>query len=88
MVDEMDDMVSVVEIKATDWDRIKTRNVQRNLSSHRRQIWRYIEKYLDADDIEVCPGIVYPREPKTSDLKERVESYLNKHGLQVVWYWD
>lgn len=25
LVDEMDDMVAVVEVKATDWDRIKTR---------------------------------------------------------------
>ncbi len=55
-VDELDGFVTVVEVKATNWDRIQPHNRQRNLASHRRQVWRYIEKYLDGDELEVCAG--------------------------------
>jgi len=37
-VHDVGDFVPVVEIKATDWDRIPAGNIQRNLSSHRRQV--------------------------------------------------
>ena len=80
--------MSVVEIKATDWDRIPERNVQRNLSSHRRQVWRHIDKHLDVDQVNVCAGIIYPKTPTTAGLRERVEEYHGGYGLQVVWYDD
>jgi len=35
-VNELGDFVSVVEIKSTDWDRIRPENRRRLLSSHRR----------------------------------------------------
>lgn len=87
-VDDSGNMVTIVEIKATNWDRILPRNRQKNLSSHRRQIWRYIEKYVDGDNVDVCAGIIYPKPPKTKGLKDRIEEYLNGYGLQVVWYFD
>lgn len=87
-VNDVGDFVVVVEIKATDWDRILPRNIQRNLSSHRRQVWKYIDKHLDIDQVSVCAGVIYPSAPKTSDLKERIEEYHGSYGLQVVWYDD
>ena len=87
-VDDSGDFVVVVEIKATNWDRILPKNVQRNLGSHRRQVWKYIDKYLDVDQVNVCAGIIYPTFPKTLGLRERIEEYLNGYGLQVVWYDD
>jgi len=85
-VDDLGDFVSVVEIKATDWDRILPNNVQRNLSSHRRQVWKYIDKHLDVDMVNVCAGIIYPSAPKTPGLQKRIEEYHGSYGLQVVWY--
>jgi hypothetical protein len=85
-VDDVGNFVSIVEIKSTDWDRVKPRNRQSLLSAHRRQVWRYIEKYLDGDKVEVCPGIIYPRAPVSPGLKNLVEGYLKDYGLQVVWY--
>ena len=87
-VDELGDMVTVVEIKATDWDRSLPRNRQKNLASHRRQVWKYIEKYLDGEQMDVCAGIIYPTAPRTAGLKEQIEGYLNDYGLQAVWYDD
>ena len=85
-VSEHDGMVAVVEIKATDWDRIQ--HVQKALSSHQRQTWKYIEQYLDGEQLEVSAGIIYPTAPSSPGLKERVEGYLNEYGLQVVWFDD
>jgi hypothetical protein len=87
-VDELGDYVSVVEIKSTDWDNVKEKNWKRLLGSHRRQVWKYIERYLDTEKIDVCPGIIYPNSPSTPGLKEMIENCLNDHGLQVVWYDD
>ena len=42
--------VVVMEIKATDWDNVKPKNVRKNLGSHRRQVWKYIDAYLDGED--------------------------------------
>lgn len=87
-VDDLGGFVSVVEIKSTDWDGIKNKNIKRLLGAHRRQVWQYIEKYIDKNKMDVCPGIIYPKSPKRTGLKELVEDYLNDYGLQVVWYYD
>jgi hypothetical protein len=87
-IDLVDDFVSIVEIKSTDWDRIRVSNRQKVLSTHRRQVLRYVDKYLDHDSVNVCAGVIYPHSPISAGLKERVEQYLNDHALQVVWYDD
>lgn len=85
-VDELGDFVSVVEVKSTNWDRIKAANATKLLSSHRRQVWKYTGKYLDRDETSVCAGIIYPKAPSKSGLRSVIEKELNDHGLQVVWY--
>jgi len=85
-VDDVGDFVSVIEIKSTDWDAIKPKNIKRLLGSHKRQVWRYIDRYLDVEKVDVCPGIIYKAPPSTLGLREEIEKYLNEWGLQVVWY--
>ena len=80
------DYVTIVEIKATLWDRIKPQNVSTNLNSHTRQVWRYVEKFLDVDRVSVCAGVIYPRSPSDPLLRQRIETYLNDRAMQVVWY--
>ena len=88
LVNEMSDYVSIVEIKSTNWDLIKPQNIQKLLSSHQRQVWKYIEAFINRKKIDVCPGIIYSHSPKSKYLQNRVEDYLNSYGLQVVWYKD
>ena len=87
-VDELGDFICVVEIKSTDWDKVKEKNRKKLLGSHRRQVWKYVEEYLDVLKVDVCPGVIYPTAPITLGLKDMVEAYLNDYGLQVVWYDD
>ena len=72
-----------MEIKATNWDKIKKERVRSTAMRHARQIWRYIEDHLDPMD--VTPAIVYPSPPITAGLKEQIEEILDEKGIQAVW---
>ena len=85
-VDDVGDFISVIEIKSTDWDAVKHENRKKLLGSHRRQVWRYIDRYIDVEKVDVCPGIIYQSPPSAPGLREDIEKYLNDWGLQVVWY--
>lgn len=79
--------VAIVEIKASDWDRMKSINVRRNALRHSNQIWSYIDTQLD--DLEgktVSPGIIYQKRPTNIKRLEEIERILNNRGIQVVWH--
>lgn len=80
---EEDGHIVIVEIKATDWDRLKEHRLRPTALRHARQIWRYIEDHLSPMD--VTPAIVYPSPPAISGRKGQVEEILNERGIQVVW---
>ena len=80
---EEDGNIVIVEIKATDWDRLMEHRVRPTALRHARQIWRYIEDHLDPSD--VTPAIVYPSPPIAPGRKEQIEEILNERGIQVVW---
>ena len=86
-IDDLGDFVTIIEIKATDWDKIKPKNVKRNLYRHQRQVFQYVEKYVEIDNTDVCLGIIYPEPPKKEGLREFVENYMTEnYGLPVYWY--
>jgi hypothetical protein len=80
---EEDGNVVIVEIKATNWDKIKENRVRSTALRHSRQVWRYIEAHLTP--LDVTPAIVYPSPPITPGRKEQVEEILNERGIQCVW---
>lgn len=83
LVDEDEGHTIVVEIKATNWDKMKPYRVRPNALRHVRQLWRYIEAELEEGD--VLPAIIYPRTPKTPGRKDEIEEILQEMGIQVVW---
>ncbi len=86
-IEEIGDFVTIVEIKATDWDKIKSKNIKRNLYRHQKQIFKYIDRYVNVDHIDTCLGMIYPKPPKKKGLKQFIESYLeNNYGVPVYWY--
>ena len=87
-VDELGDFVAVIEIKSTDWEEVKPSNRRKLVGSHCRQIWNYVAKYVDEDRMDVCPGIIYPRAPKSLSIKQEVEKCVNEHCIQIVRYDD
>jgi len=87
-IDQVGGFVAVIEIKSTDWEGVKPSNRHKVLASHCRQIWNYVAKYVDEDRTNVCPGIIYPRAPKSLSIRQEVEKYVNERCIQIVWYDD
>lgn len=86
LIDDLGDFVTVLEIKATDWDRIKPKNVTRNLYRHQRQLLTYVDQYVEGEGITVVLGMIYPRPPRKEGLRQRVEEYLMEYGIPTYWY--
>ena len=80
---EEDGHIVIVELKATDWDKLKEHRVRPTGLRHANQIWRYIE--ADLSPLDVTPAIVYPSPPTTPGRKDKLEEILNERGIQVVW---
>jgi len=78
--------VAIVEIKASDWDRMKPKAVRRNVLRQARQVWSYIDAQIDLHGKDVSPGIIYPKRPSSMERLEEIESILNNRGIQVVWH--
>ena len=76
--------VAVVEIKATDWNRMTPQAVRRNVARHARQVWAYIESQLSAAK-EVSPGVIYPAMPRSPGRRDLIEALLEEQGIAVVW---
>ena len=87
-VDQIAGCVAIVEIKSTDWESIKPQNRRRLVSRHRYQIWKYINSFLETGDVDIVPGIIYPKSPSDTDVTVFIEEYLNECGIQVVCYED
>ena len=92
LIDEGEDWVAVVEIKASDWDAMREENLRRNARRQVRQIWDYIDSQLkpnedgSIDGREVCPGVIFPKVPLKPGRRDTVEALFNKEGIQVVWH--
>jgi len=80
---EEDGHIVIVEIKATNWDKLKPHRVRPNALRHTNQIWRYIEDHLSP--LDVTPAIVYPSPPVTPGRKVQIEKILNERLIQCVW---
>ena len=85
LISELGDYVAVYEIKATNWDLIKPKNIIKNAWSHQHQLLKYVDTYIK-QNVDVWLGIIYPFPPKTPDLRERIETYLENRGTPAYWF--
>lgn len=86
LVEDIDDLLSVVEIKSTDWDEVQEQNVTRNVKRQIHQIWSYVDALMENECKDVCPGIIFPRIPRDPKRLALIESLFNEAGVQVVWH--
>ncbi len=84
LIDADDDLMVVVEMKASDWDRMAPNAVRRNVLRQARQIWDYIESQL-AEDKDVSPGVIFPKQPKSQQRLNLIEKLFEEQGISVVW---
>lgn len=81
--EEGSEVRAIVEIKHSDWDKMKPDAVRRNVKRQARQIWRYIELQESVDGI--CPGIVFPKRPSDPKRMKQIEALFEEEGIPVVW---
>lgn len=77
-------LVAVVELKNSDWDRMATKSVKRNVKRQAKQMWSYIDSQL-SDRKEVSPGIIFPKKPKDANKLELIEVLFEEEFISVVW---
>ena len=58
--------------------------VRKNARRYARQLWNYIEAELETG-VQVSPGIIFSRRPKTPGRLEEVERLFDEAGIPVVW---
>jgi hypothetical protein len=84
--------IALVEIKASDWDKMTDKAVRRNVRRQIRQIWDYIETQIKGPDYvptgekkSVCPGIIFPKRPNDKKRMKLIETMFIDEGIPVVW---
>ena len=87
LIKEDDGSVSIIEIKSTDWDRMKPHRVRPNALRHIRQVMKYVYPFWEKGT-DVVPGLIYPKAPRSSERREQVESILEEQLIQVVWAYE
>lgn len=85
--EDSDNFVTIIEIKGTNWDKIKEKNIKRNLYMHSKQLYNYIDKYMEINKLNVCPAVIYPKPPVKKRLREFIETCaMNNYSFPVYWY--
>lgn len=86
LITELGDFVALYEIKATDWDRIAPHRIKPNLWRHQRQLFSYVETFVELDGLSVCLGLIYPEPPRRPGLRAEIEAYLEDYGVPAYWF--
>ena len=76
----------MIEVKATNWDRIPPHRMRATALRHTRQLWRYLNTEAYGDGTEVCPGLIYQQEPSDPGIRTEVESVMDERVIAVVWH--
>lgn len=90
--DDSEGIIAIVEIKASDWDKMNDRAVRRNVRRQIKQIWDYIETQIVGGEYvptgegkNVSPGIIFAKRPKDKELMKLIEFMFLEEGIPVVW---
>ncbi len=87
-----DGVIAIIEIKASNWNCMTEKAVRRNVGGQIKQVWDYIESQitkgeyvLTGEGKSVCPGIIFPKQPKDQARKKWIENRFEEEGIIVVW---
>lgn len=84
--------VCVIEIKATDWDTMRAKNVRPNVLRHARQLLRYFEhvfQQLESGILEhLSSAMIYRRAPSSFSRRRYIESVFEDDYCTPVIWWD
>lgn len=84
---DMENEVAVIEIKASNWDRMTDRAVRRNVRRQMRQIVTYIETQMPVleEGRGISMGVIFPHRPTSLERTQLIEEMFFEEGIQVSW---
>jgi hypothetical protein len=90
--DDLEGVAAIVEIKASEWEKMTEQAIRKNIRRQIKQIWDYIEsQILDGQYVatgvrkDISPGIIFHRRPKNENLLKLIEESFEDEGITVVW---
>jgi hypothetical protein len=90
VTDDREKMLIIIEIKGTDWDKIRPDRVKRNVQRHIRQLLAYLDTAigeLEAGQWEGIAGaLLYPSRPTSAESLACIEAAAAEQAIMVTWY--
>jgi hypothetical protein len=90
LTDDREKMLILIEIKGTDWDKIRADRVKRNIQRHVRQLLGYLDTAiieLEAGQWEgVAGALLYPSRPASAETLACIEAAAAQQAIMVTWY--
>jgi len=84
LIDTRDGSLTIIEIKSTDWDKIKQHRIRPNALRHIRQVIGYLMHFHERGR-DVCLAVCYPSAPSSSRRRRAIEDIFDEKRVQVVW---
>ena len=90
-VDGSEQMLVIIEIKGTDWDKIPPARVMRNLRRHLRQLQAYLDTAIEEMEAGEWPGgivgaLPYPARPARADTVAAIKAAAGEQAITMMWY--
>jgi hypothetical protein len=90
VTDDREKMLIIIEIKGTDWDKIRADRVKRNVQRHIRQLLAYLDTAigeLEAGQWEgVAGALLYPSRPASAQSLACIEAAAAEQAIMLTWY--
>jgi PD-(D/E)XK nuclease superfamily len=90
VTDDREKMLIIIEIKGTNWDKIRPDRVKRNVQRHIRQLLAYLDtaiSELEAGQWEGVAGtLLYPARPASHDTLACIQAVADEQAIMVTWY--
>jgi hypothetical protein len=90
-VDGSEQMLVIIEIKGTNWDKIPAARVMRNLRRHLRQLQAYLDtavKEMEAGEWPdgIVGALLYPARPASAETQAAIEAATGEQAIMVTRY--
>lgn len=79
------DLVVLLELKSTDWNRLKPYRVRPTALRHIAQLYRYVDGELANGQTGIFHGIVYENRPHLGTRRQQLTHIFNESGVQLVF---
>lgn len=84
-------MAVIVEIKNTDWDKLRAERIRPNLRAHTRQLQNYLDKAIsqigEPAGWDSATGVlIYLKRPTDARVVELIPRIVDGEALMLVWH--